>query len=242
MTTISSPPTPIPPATDLTRTARVTGAWYLGLAITGLLGFIIIRAQIFDPASAQATFDNLVEKSALAALDVALELAIVLTQAVVAVWFFKLLRSANPVCAVAVMVFGMANAVAIMASATFMGTALTVTTDPSLAAPDGPATVQLLYTLSSNAWVAGSIFFGLWLVPMGWAVLTCGLAPRLLGWALVVGGVGYVASAVLGLAVPDAPAALADVLTFPSAIGEFWMIAYLLVWGVRRTANAQVTR
>ena len=245
MTTITAsplaPPTR-PRVQSLTRTARVTGAWYLGLAVTGMLGFLVIRPQVFDADSAAATFANLTDNAALAQTGVALELGTVITQAVLAVWFFKLYRIASPVAAAAIMVFGMANAAAIMASATFMGTALAVTADPSLGGLDGPATTQLMYVMSENAWAVGNVFFGLWLIPMGWAVLRSGFAPRGLGWLLIAGSVGYVASAVVGFTLTDAPSALVGGLSLPATVGEFWMIAYLLIWGVRRSANAEVTR
>ena len=228
-------------APTLTRTARATGAWYLGLALTGVLGFLVIRPQIFDPNSATATFGNLMDKPGLAQAGLALELSTVITQAVVAVWFFKLYRGANPVSAAAIMVFGMANAAAIMASAMFMGTALAVTTDSSLGNLDDAPTVQLLYVLSQNAWAVGNVFFGLWLIPMGWAVLQSGFAPRPLGWLLIVGAVGYVASAVVAFAMPDAPAAVVDGIVLPASLGEFWMIAYLLVRGIRRPRGAGAT-
>jgi hypothetical protein len=245
MSTLTAPPPAAPAASRppaLVRTARTAGAWYLALGVTGMLGFLVIRPQIFDGESAAVTYRNLVENAGLAQFGVALELGIVITQAVLAVWFYKLFRAVSEVAAVGILVFGMANAVAIMASATFMGTALAVTNDNSLAGLDGPSAVQLLSTLSTSAWGAGAIFFGLWLIPMGWAVLGSGFAPRPLGYVLIVGAVGYVASAVVAFAMPDAPEALEAVLTFPATVGEFWMIAYLLIWGVRRTTRAAVAR
>jgi len=241
MTTITAPPVQ-PVQTSLKRTARATGAWYLALGVTGMLGFLVIRPQLFDPDSAQATYANLVDNASLAQAGVALELGIVLTQAALAVWFFKLYRHTQPVAAVAIMVFGMANAAAIMASATFMGTALSVTAEPSLGGLDGPLATQLLFTLSTNAWAVGNLFFGLWLIPMGWAVLGSGFAPRVLGWVLIAGGVGYVASGVVGFALPDAPEAFVSALTLPATVGEFWMIGYLLIFGVRRGAVAAPAR
>lgn len=241
MTTITAPPLQ-PTRASLKRTARATGAWYLALGVTGMLGFLAIRSRLFDPDSAQVTYDNLVDNAALAQTGVALEIGIVLTQAAVAVWFYKLFRHTQPVAAAAIMVFGMANAAAIMASATFMGTALSVTADPSLGGLDGPATTQLLYVLSTNAWGVGNLFFGLWLIPMGWAVLGSGFAPRPLGWLLIVGGVGYVASGVVSFALPDAPAVFVTGLTLPATAGEFWMIGYLLIVGVRRAAFAAQAR
>lgn len=59
--------------------------------------------------------------------------------------------------------------------------------------------------------------------------------PRPLGWVLVAGGVGYVLSAFVTYLAPGVPA-VASALTIPASVGEFWMMGYLLVRGVRRSA------
>ena len=92
-----------------------------------------------------------------------------------------------------------------------------------------------MYLVSDNLWTVGGLFFGLWLVPMGWCVLRSGWMPRALGWILVVGGVGYVLGAFVDYLVPDAQL-LADLMIVPATIGELWMIGYLLVRGVDRRA------
>src|SRR3546814_5409484 len=85
-------------------------------------------------------------------------------------------------------------------SAVMIGTAFAVANDTGLVAGLDPAgAVQLLYLVSGQLWTIGAVFFGLWLVPMGMLVLRSGWMPGLLGWTLVVGGVGYVVSAFAGL-------------------------------------------
>jgi len=86
-------------------------------------------------------------------------------------------------------------------------------------------------------WGVGALFFGLWLIPMGWLVVRSAWMPRPLGWILIVGGVGYVLSAFVRYLVPDV-GVVADLLTVPASVGEFWMVGYLLVRGVRRSAPA----
>jgi hypothetical protein len=73
---------------------------------------------------------------------------------------------------------------------------------------------------------------------MGWLVLRSGFMPRPLGWILVAGGLGYILSAYASHLVPDADV-LADALTVPASVGEFWMIAYLLIIGVRPATVAR---
>ncbi|MFS8102446.1 DUF4386 domain-containing protein [Lentzea alba] len=216
----------------LIRTARTTGLLYLGLAITGLVGFLFIRSQLFVADDPGATLANLVEHELLARAGVAFELLIVVTQTLAAVWFYRLFRTADPLAAGGIAAFGLINAVVILVSAGLLGTALHVALDP---VGDAAATVQLLYLVSGDMWGVGALFFGLWLIPMGLCVLRSGWMPRALGWILVVGGVGYLLSAFVGYLAPDVPV-VADALVFPATVGEFWMIGYLLVRGVRSQA------
>lgn len=223
--------------TDTIKTARATGAWYLGLALTGMLGFLALRPQLIDADDSAATLANLAEHTTQAHLLVMLEMGVVITQALAAVYFYKLFRPINPTAAYATATFGMVNAVAIMASGAFMATANSIAEDASLA-PSGDAvgTVGLMYELSANSWGMGALFFGLWLIPMGWVAVTSARFPRLLGWTLVVGGVGYVLSGLIEYGIADAPGGIAAALAFPATIGEFWMVGYLLTKGIRPSA------
>ena len=229
-------------AATLKRTARATGGWYLGLAIAGLVGFLVIRPQIYVAGDPTATLANLVDREGLARLGVVFELAVVVTQALAAVWFYKLFRSLNNTAAFSLAVFGLVNALAIMASAVFMATALTVGADGSLApGGDVAATVQLMYELSSTSWGVGSLFFGLWLIPMGYIATGSGRMPSWLGRLLIAGGIGYLLSTFVSYGVAGAPTWLVDLLPLPATIGELWMIGYLLKIGLRDPSSQQIT-
>jgi hypothetical protein len=154
----------------------------------------------------------------------------VLTQALAAVWFYRLFRPVDPVAAGGIAAFGLVNAVAILASAAFLTTAVDLATTGGDA-----AAVQTLVLVSGNFWNVGALFFGLWLIPMGTCVLRSGRMPRPLGWVLVVGGAGYIVSGFVSALAPGAGAVTAA-LTVPASIGEFWMIGYLLIRGVRPSA------
>jgi hypothetical protein len=224
----------LPTVIDEKKTARIAGLWYLGLAITGMLGFLLVRPAIHIPGDAAATAQNVMDREALARLGVTLELGIVLSQVLAAVWFFKLFRGINTVAAGSLAAFGFVNAIAILGSAACMSTAIAVAGDASLApGGDAAATIQLFYVSSSKLWGVGALFFGLWLIPMGHLAVTSGRMPKALGWVLMGGGVGYMLSAFLSNGVVGAPTWLVDGLTVPATIGEFWMIGYLLSVGIR---------
>ncbi|TBL41999.1 DUF4386 domain-containing protein [Verrucosispora sp. SN26_14.1] len=219
----------------LIRTARATGLFYLSLAIAGALGFLTVRPRIFAAGDADATLAHLVGNESLARVGIALELLVVLAQTFTAVWFYRLFRTVDTTGAGSIAAFGMVNAVAILGSAAMLATAVEVATDPF---GDAAHTVQLLYLVSGHLWTVGGIFFGLWLIPMGWCVLRSGWLPRALGWTLVVGGVGYVLNAFAAYLVPGA-GLLADLLVVPATVGEFWILGYLIVRGVRRSALSE---
>jgi hypothetical protein len=217
---------------ELVRTARITGLLYLGICVTAVFGHFIIPAQIFDPGDAATTLGHLVERETVARLGIAMELGTATFMALLALWFYRLFRAVNAFAAVSTLVLGMMNAVALLASTAFLGTALDAAIDPSLRG--AAAAAQLMYVVSGNVWKVAMVFSGLWLIPMGLLVLRSGWMPRLMGWLLIAGGVGYVLHAFIVYLAPDA-ASVASVLVWPS-VSEFWMAGYLLVKGVRRPA------
>ena len=221
------------PALDLIGTARTTGLLYLGLFVTGALGFLFVRGQLFVADDPGGTLSNLVEHTSMARLGIVLELGIVLTQTLAAVWFYRLFRSVDSFAAGLVALFGMVNAVAILGSAAALATSLDVVDDNSLAVSGGAAvTVQLLYLISGHLWGVGGLFFGLWLIPMGWLVLRSRWLPRSLGQILMVGGAGYMLSTFVSYVLADADV-VAGLLTAPALIGEVWIVGYLILFGVR---------
>ncbi|HEX5336600.1 MAG TPA: DUF4386 domain-containing protein [Propionicimonas sp.] len=220
---------------ELVRTARTTGLLYLGLAITGLLSYMLIRNQLFVAGDPGATLAKLTQHEFLARLGIVMEMGVVLTQALVALWFYRLFARVNAFAAGSIAAFGLVNAVAILGSAALLAAALDVSLDASLTAGGGvAATSQLLYVVSGHLWTIGGIFFGLWLIPMGWLARRSGWMPSALGWFLMIGGVGYVLSALLSYLLPAAGSVL-DLITLPATIGELWMVGYLCLRGVRRS-------
>src|SRR5688500_5832508 len=107
----------------LMRTARMTGLFYLALAITGGLGVLPIRSQLSVAADPAATLADLVAHESLARSGVAVEMLVVLSQTLAAVWFFRLFQRVDAFAAGSIAAFGLVNAVAILGSAALLATA-----------------------------------------------------------------------------------------------------------------------
>jgi hypothetical protein len=226
-------PSKVVAMTNVKSAARITGLAYLGLAISAMLGYGLIRSQLYSPGDGAGTAANLIAHEGLARVGIVMDVAAVLTQAATAVLFWNLFRSVHPVAAGSIAAFGMVNAVAILLATACSATALEVALR---ADATGAADALLLYDLNSGVLSLAGLFYGLWLIPMGWLASRSAYMPRPLGWMLVGGGIGYVLSVLVAFLVPNA-SSVAYALTVPATAGELWMVGYLLTRGVRRRAH-----
>jgi len=215
---------------ELVKTARTGGIWYLIMAISGILGFLIFHPQIFDSEDSQKTLTNLIDLESLARTRLLLEFAIIVSQALTAVWFYKLFRNINKWAAWTVGIWGMINSVAIMISAISMGSAIEIA-NSSQTFEEKVILIELLSSLIKNAWGVGGLFFGLWLIPLGYIITSSKRMPIWLGRTLIAGGIGYLISTSINYIGIESP--LLGYLTVPATVGEFWMIGYLLIFGIR---------
>ena len=211
--------------------ARLTGIWYLLLAISGVLGFLVFHPQIFVSDNPEKTLTNLLELESTSRIRLMLEVVIIASQALTAVWFYKLFREINAWAAFAIGSWGLMNSAAIMVSAISMGSAIAVANSAAPTFQEKVILIQVLSNIISNAWTIGGLFFGLWLIPMGYIIVTSKCMPIWLGRTLTIGGTGYVLS--LFIKCSGLTNSLPDILTFPATLGEFWMIGYLLMYGIR---------
>ena len=213
---------------------------YLCLAVCGLAGFLVIRPRLRVEGDPAATLANLVEHAWLAHLGIAFELLVVIAQAAAAVGFYALFRRDRPVAAYGVATFGVANAISILGSVALLvvGIRCRVRSRTALARWRGRPRSGSCSPARMRSGPTGAVFFGLWLIPMGWFAISTLRMPRALGWVLVVGGLGYVLSALLAAATPALPPAAIDLLTVPATVGELWMVGYLLIVGIRPAIDA----
>jgi hypothetical protein len=215
---------------ELVGTARIAGVWYLMLAITGMVGFLMLHSRIYVAGDPSTTLLNLVEHETIAKTRLLFEFLIVVSQALAAVWFYKLFKDIRHDAAWALAAWGMMNATAIMISAMAMGGAIEVA-GSTQAMNEKIILTQLFQQFIKHAWGVGSLFFGLWLIPMGYIVVSTQRMPVWLGRVLILGGAGYLMSAFISyMGVHEA---WVEMLVIPATIGEFWMIAYLLIFGIR---------
>jgi hypothetical protein len=103
------------------------------------------------------------------------------------------------------------------------------------------ALVLLLLAIHHYGIFIAQIFFGLWLVPLGYLAYKSGMFPKALGVVLIVGGVSYLVDVLAAFLAPDLGKQIHGFLAIPPTIAEVWMLGYLLVKGVKDPAQGTPT-
>jgi Domain of unknown function (DUF4386) len=123
------------------------------------------------------------------------------------------------------------NAVVIMISAISMGSAISIANASYPTLHEKTILIQVLGEIIINAWSMGGLFFGLWLIPMGYIIISSGRMPIWLGRILIIGGIGYLLQTFIKCF--GVQSSYLDMLVIPATVGELWMIGYLLLYGIR---------
>jgi hypothetical protein len=217
--------------------ARVTGLLYLIVAIFGGFAHLFVRAQVYVPGDAGATAQMVVSNAGLVRIGVVADLFQATVFVFLGMAFYLLLKHVSANTARAMVILVAIATTIICLNMVFQFAALLVATDGAYVAAFGAAgsnaLVLLLLDIQHYGYLIAQIFFGLWLVPLGYLAYRSGMFPRALGVLLVVGGVSYLVDMVALFLVPEFGAAVSAFVTIPPAVAELWMVGYLLVKGVR---------
>jgi hypothetical protein len=217
--------------------ARIAGFLYLIVGIFGGFAVGYVTPMLYVAGDAAATTANVVANAGLVRISVVADLLQATVLVFLAMTLFLLLRHVHKNTATA-MVIIVAIATTIMClDKVFQFAALRVATDAAYAAAFGPAGSQalvlLLLDLHNYGYLIAQIFFGLWLVPLGYLAYKSGMFPRALGFVLIVAGASYLVDLLAAFLLPDLRTAIHTALAIPPTIAEVWMLGYLLIVGVR---------
>jgi hypothetical protein len=94
---------------------------------------------------------------------------------------------------------------------------------------------MLLIKLHGQSNGVNEMFWGLWLLPFGWLVVSSRFLPRWLGYWLLLDGVCWVVFAVAGLLAPTYNDVLFKVFQ-PAFLAEVGMMLWLLIVGAKEPA------
>lgn len=217
---------------SINRTARMAGVFYLLMAPLGLFGILYVTGAIVVPGDAAATAANLGAKAWLFRLGIVSALATQLVNTLVVLLLYRVLKVVNKGYAALMVIFILLGVpIAMLSELNNLAALYLVSNADSLAATSAEqlyAQVMLFLQLRAGGIGIAQIFWGLWLLPMGYLVFKSGFLPRLLGILLMVGGVGYLIDFGLFFLFPGVESTISQ-YTF---IGELLLPLWLLIKGV----------
>jgi len=208
--------------------ARLAGLLYLVVAVCG--GFAELAARASIKASddvAQALRDG----ADLMRVAFAADLVAYACFLLVGIALYSLFKDVHRTAAVAMLTM---NAV----SVAIQSLNLVNHAGAALAAQRGADEIAALFLdLHGVGYLIAQVFFGGWLIPLGYLVVRSGMVPRLFGYALMIGGVGYLLGLGVELVAPGADSVILA-LGMLGGLSEVAFLGWLLVRGVRRPVPA----
>ena len=219
------------------KTARIAGVLYLLVGIFGGFAEGFVEPRMYVAGDASATTLNVVANAGLVRLGVVAELLDQTFFVFLAMTLYLLLKHVRQSVAMAMLVLVALAAGVASLNTVFLFEGLQVATQGSYQAAFGAAGVNalvlLLLDIQHHGLLVAQVFFGLWLVPLGYLAHKSGLFPKALGIVLVVGGGCYLVDLLAAFLVPELGQRIHAFVVIPCAIAEIWMLLYLLVVVVR---------
>jgi hypothetical protein len=221
------------------RLARIAGVLYLLVAIFAAFAFDFVYTRLYVAGDAAATAGNVLANPGLVRMGVIADMLQVTAWVFLALTLRRLLKHVHHGAADAMVVLVAIGAGIVCLNTVFEFEGMRVATDSSYAAALGAggsnALVLLLLDTQHFGLYIAQLFYGLWLLPLGYlACKSSGMFPKWLGILLIVGAAGWLVDL---LAAFLAPGIGAKIHTFvgviPPVIAEVLLLIYLLVIGVK---------
>ena len=227
----------LPEPAVIKRLALIAGFLYLIVGIFGGFAVGYANPSVYVSGDAATTAANVAANPGLVRAAVLADLLQATAFVFLAMFLYLLLKGVNKNVARA-MVILVAIATAIMClNEVFQFAALLVAGDVSYAASFGAdgsdALVMLLMDMFHYGFLTAQIFFGLWLIPLGYLAYKSGIFLKALGVVLVLGGVSYLVDLVIAFLAPDLSRDIHMFFAIAPAIAEIGMVLSLLWIGLR---------
>lgn len=219
------------------RLARIAGLLYLVVGIFGGFAVGYVSPKIYAQGDAATSAANILANTGLVRIGVIADLLQATVFLFLGLTLYRLLKHVNGNAASAMVVLVAIATTTMCLVKVFQFAALQVATDANYAADFGTAgsnaLVLLLLDMHHHGYLIAQIFFGLWLVPLGYLAYQSGMFPKVLGVVLIVGGIAYLVDLLAAFLAPGLGKQIHGFLAIPPTIAEVWMVGYLLVKGVR---------
>ena len=214
------------------KTARIAGLLYLSMVPLGILGLLYLNASILVPGDAVATIENILANESMYRLSIFTALVTQVVNVFVVLFLYKVLQPVNRFGGVLMVIFILLGAPIAMLSESMRYAALLLIENAETVLSLNVEQLQAAVMFSLEMYEVGimiaTIFWGLWLFPMGYLVFKSNYIPKIIGILLMIGCMGYLLDSILFFLFPE----YAFTVSQYTFIGEVLLPLWLVFKGV----------
>jgi hypothetical protein len=182
---------------------------YLLWFIFGMFSLVYVPSTLIVPANAATTASNIASNEFLFRGGIVGSLITQLIFIFAVLLLYKLFEKVNKTQSLLMVVLALVSVPIAMLN--------TLNRVAALLSVGNPEQMMFFLNLNAQGQVIASIFWGLWLFPLGYLIYKSKYFPKLVGIAVIMGGIGYVLDFFVKLLLPSLEVLLS--------------ISELLVWG-----------
>ena len=215
--------------TDLSKHKAVTllRLLYPIWAIVGLFSIMYVPATLIVSGDAAATAANIIADESLFRMGIAGSLITQLIQIVVVLVLYQLFRSVDKNHASLMVIFALVGIPIAMLN--------TLNRIAALQLLNSADQMMLFLNLNAQGVIIASIFWGLWLFPLGYLIYKSGYFPKIVGVLMFIAGFGYLLGSFMHLLLPTYGTIIQvlELMTF----GEVLFMVWVLLKGAKLPSN-----
>lgn len=218
------------------KIARAAGFLYLMVVVTSVYSLMYVPTQILVKGDPALTAHNILTNEFLFRSGIVSNLICQVIFVFLAMTLFRLLKEVDGPRAGLMVALVIVQIPIVFVVETIGFTSLMIVKGELLNTFSLEQREELMMTffrIRSNGIAVLQIFWGLWLVPFGQLVYRSGFIPRLLGILLILAGTFITIDSLIYLLLPTYPWILNTLATLMSLAGEFSIMFWLIIKGVK---------
>lgn len=219
--------------------ARLAGALYLLLIAAGFFYLKYVPSKLINWGNPAATVSNITSSETLFRFGILVGLIGYLLFLILPLVLHQLLSSVNKTHAILMVILAGISVPISFANMVNNFDVLTLIDGDTYSKVLGADKLQTQLMLHLESYSSGnmlaSIFWGLWLFPLGYLVFKSGFLPKVIGLLLMMGCFGYVFNFAghLLFAHQYSKTGIGTIITIPGSLGELSICLWLLIVGVK---------
>jgi len=199
-------------------------------AIVGLFSIMYVPSTLIVSGDATTTANNIKDNEFLFRSGIVGSLITQLIHVVVVLVLYKLFKTVSKSKTLLVVIFGLVGVPIAMLNTLNRVAALLILNGADYLqefTTDQLHTLMMLFlNLNEQGVYIASIFWGLWLLPLGYLIYKSGYFPKILGYLVIIAGFGFLLGSFVQLLLPDSEAILSvlDFATFGEVLFMIWVL------------------